>query len=218
MRTKSMTTIRRRYVNGDWCYQILPDNHPQGRDTFPFRPWTELSPEVMCLISLCLMGLQEGLEPIAPDEWQVPSRALGSWANSGRENARQNVYMRNSFRYEEGEAQPASVPLSANCEIVLKMCSDPDQASEDWIRKGFKVIGRVDAVLRGDGEPPERPAVAQARQVGATVVLYNLWPAKLTAIKRLANESIDLASLLADPPKRLRSDGSYVVKAIFLRQ
>jgi hypothetical protein len=217
MRTKGMTTIRRRHVDGDWCYQIIPDDHLQDLDTSAFTPWTELPPEVMCLISLCLMGLQEGLEPTAPDEWRVPSRALKSWASSGRDTARQNDYMKDSFRYEESGTQFTSAPLSTDCEIMLEMCTDPDQASRDWICKGFKVIGRVDAVLRGDGEPPERPAVAQARQVGATVVLYNLWPAKLKAVKRRPDESIDLATLLADPPTRIRSNGSYVVKAVFLR-
>jgi hypothetical protein len=218
MRTKSMTTIRRRYINDDWCYQIFSDNHPQDRDTYPFVPWTKLPPEVMCLISLCLMGLQEGLEPIAADEWQVPSRALASWINSTRETPYQNAYMEHDFRYEETKVKPVAAPLSTECEIRVEMCSDPDQASKGWIEKEFKVIGRVDAVLRGNGEPPERPAVAQARRVGATVVLYNLWPVKLKAVKRLPDQSIKLASLLADPPKKLRPDGFYVVKAIFLKQ
>lgn len=49
-------------------------------------------------------------------------------------------------------------------------------------------------------------------------MLYNLWPARLKAVKRLPDESIELASLLADPPKMLRPNGFYVVKAIFLNQ
>ncbi|WP_296952478.1 hypothetical protein [uncultured Massilia sp.] len=213
-----MTTIRRRYVNDDWCYQILPNNRPEDRDTLPFVPWTKLPPEVMCLISLCLMGLQKDLEPVAPDEWKIPSRALETWETSSQQAAHENAYMEHDFRYNETEASPATVPPSADHEIRIDMTSDPDRASKDWISKGFKIIGWVDAVCRGDGEPPERPAIARAKQVGATAVLYNLWPAKLRAIKRLPDKSIDLASLLADPPKKLRPNGFYVVKAIFLRE
>ncbi|MCD2515784.1 hypothetical protein LQ564_05585 [Massilia sp. G4R7] len=218
MPTKRMTTIRRRYINDDWCYQVFADNLPQDRDSSPFVPWTKLPPEVMCLISLCLMGLQEGLKPIAADEWQVPSRALESWTNSTRETADQIAYMERDFRFEETKVKLVAASLPAEYEIRVEMCSDPDQASKSWIETGFTVIGRVDTVLRGDGEPPERPAVMQARQVGATAVLYNLWPVKLKAIKRLPDQSIELASILADPPKKLRQDGFYVVKAIFLRK
>ncbi len=218
MRTKRMATIRRRYVNDGWCYQILPDNRPDDRDAFPFVPWTKIQPEVMWLITLCECGLQENIEPVAPDEWQVPLRELEKCETSGREAAHETDYMEQDFQYNKTEASPAIIPLSADHDVRLEMASDPDEASKDWVSKGFKIIGWVDAVRRAYVELPDRQAIARAKQVGATVVLYNMWPAKLRAIKRLPDESIDLASLLADPPKKLRPDGFSVLKAVFLRE
>jgi hypothetical protein len=82
--------------------------------------------------------------------------------------------------------------------------------------QGFEVAGWAEFAAKGDcGIAAE--AADQASRVGACLVLFSFWPAKLRAIRYLPDGSIDLAAVLADPPAALTPKGYFVTKAAFLR-
>ena len=121
---------------------------------------------------------------------------------------------------ENYRAQPgASVRKSktgSTSDIQLLMARDFYSELSGRLVAGFEVLGRCEFVAKGFlGVGAE--ARAQAEQVGAILVLFGLWPAKLRAIQRLADGSIDLEAVAADPPARMSPAGHYVLRAAFLR-
>jgi hypothetical protein len=81
---------------------------------------------------------------------------------------------------------------------------------------GFEIVGWAEFYAKGNHGVGAK-ASEQAASVGASLVLFGLWPAKLRAIKHLPDGSIDLAAVLADPPATLSPKGYFVTKAVFLR-
>jgi hypothetical protein len=217
MRKKSMTTIRREYINGEWCYQVVPDDFNLDPLASQFVPWTKVPPEVMVLIRMCEMGLQDNIEIISANEWRVPSQTLKSWIQSQRDLEEQKSSFERHFRLERTELPGNEMTPLLDSDVRTELCDDLDQECITWIKQGFQIIGRVDVSDRGNSQSPLTPAIALARRIGATVILFKLWPAKLRAIKRLDDDSIDLVPLLADPPSRIRPGGFYVIKTAFLK-
>ena len=84
-----------------------------------------------------------------------------------------------------------------------------------WLKDGFSLIGTAEFVGRGN-QGVGREARAQAAVVGASVVLFRPTPAKLKAIRRNSDGTIDLEAVLADPPAGLSARGYYVVQSMFL--
>jgi len=80
---------------------------------------------------------------------------------------------------------------------------------------GFLPIGTAEFVGRGSmGVGLE--ARTQAAKVGASLVLFRLTPAKVKAIRRNPDGTIDLESVLADPPASMSPRGYFVVQSYFL--
>jgi len=120
-----------------------------------------------------------------------------------------------SYRATPGVAveRPASTSTQ---DVQVLMARDLDREVSEQCDGGFEVIGQCEFVAKGFiGVGAE--ARMQAEQVGATVVLFSLWPAKLRAVKRLGDGSIDLAAVIADPPASMSPKGHYVLRAAFLR-
>lgn len=108
---------------------------------------------------------------------------------------------------------PAS--LEVHREVQVLMARELDQEVQENCNSGYSVVGWAEFVGKNDlGVGAE--AREQAGRVGATMVLFKLWPAKLRAVRYLPDGSIDLASVLADPPANLSPKGYSVVKAAFL--
>ena len=96
------------------------------------------------------------------------------------------------------------------------MARDLEGETSEYCERGHEVVGWCEFVGKGFmGVGAE--ARHQAAQVGATVVLFGLWLAKLRAVKYRDDGSIDLASVVADPPAGLSPKGQYVLRAAFLR-
>ncbi len=101
-------------------------------------------------------------------------------------------------------------------EAQVQMARDLDSEVSEYREQGHEVVGWCEFVGKGFlGVGAE--ARDQAKQVGATVVLFGLWPAKLRAVKYREDGSIDLAAVAADPPAALSPKGHYVIRAAFLR-
>lgn len=101
-------------------------------------------------------------------------------------------------------------------DIRVLMSTRLDQEVAQKREEGFELVGSVEFAAKGDcGVAAE--ASDQAARVGASLVLFSIWPAKFRAIKRLPDGSIDLAAVLADPPAALTPKGYFVLKAAFLR-
>ncbi|MEO8023320.1 hypothetical protein [Polaromonas sp.] len=115
---------------------------------------------------------------------------------------------------------PGLSVLGANAisipDVQVQMARDLDSEVSEYLERDQEVVGWCEFVGKGFLGVGEE-ARAQAKQVGATMVLFSLWPAKLRAVKYRENGSIDLGSVVADPPAALSPKGHYVLRAAFLR-
>lgn len=101
-------------------------------------------------------------------------------------------------------------------EAQVLMASDLEGEISEYCQRGHEVVGWCEFIGKGSmGVGAE--ARCQAMQVGATVVLFGIWPAKLRAVKYREDGSIDLTSVVADPPAGMSPKGHYVLRAAFLR-
>jgi hypothetical protein len=101
-------------------------------------------------------------------------------------------------------------------EARIQMARDLDSEVSEFREHGHEVVGWCEFVAKGFlGVGAE--ARDQAKQIGATVVLFGLWPAKLRAVKYREDGSIDLAAVAADPPAAPSPRGHFVIRAVFLR-
>jgi hypothetical protein len=101
-------------------------------------------------------------------------------------------------------------------DVQIAMTKDIARDQKLWEEKQYQRIGSVEFVAKGNLSVGVA-ARAQASAVGATLVLFSLWPAKLKAIRRKDDGSIDIDAVIADPPASLSPRGYYVVRAAFLR-
>ena len=108
----------------------------------------------------------------------------------------------------------ATAPESQSSIQVLHSRDLPSDLGK-WLKDGFLLIGTAEFVGRGN-QGVGREARAQAAVVGASVVLFRPTPARLKAIRRNSDGTIDLEAVLAAPPTTLSARGHYVVQAMFL--
>lgn len=119
------------------------------------------------------------------------------------------------FKASQGNGPCASVPVERD-DIRVLMSTRLDHEVAEKCGEGFELVGWSEFSAKGDcGLGFE--ARDQAAKVGASLVLFSLWPAKFRAIKHLPDGSIDLAAVLVDPPAALTPKGYFVTKAAFLR-
>jgi hypothetical protein len=131
-----------------------------------------------------------------------------------------NVVAHNLFSEHfvaEAEMRDASEkPKASAGEAQVLMSKDLDHECEAWQGKQYVRVGTAEFVAKGNhGVGAE--ARTQAGVCGATLVLFSLVPAKVRAVKRKPDGSINLAAVLADPPAGLSPRGHYVVRAVFMR-
>jgi hypothetical protein len=101
-------------------------------------------------------------------------------------------------------------------DIQVLMSTRLDHEVAEKCAQGFELLGWAEFAEKGDcGVGAE--ASDEAARVGASLVLFSIWPAKFRAIKHLPDGSIDLAAVLADPPAALTPKSYFVLKAAFLR-
>ena len=93
---------------------------------------------------------------------------------------------------------------------------DIEDAVMQWGLKGYRRVGSSEFVDRGNRMGVSHDARRQSAAVGASLVLFQFTPAKLRAIRRGIDGTIDMKAVRADPPAGLSPRGYYVTKAVFL--
>ena len=112
------------------------------------------------------------------------------------------------------EPRPTASSVDVD-KVELQMSKDLSADLDRRRNSGFIPIGISEFVGRGNiGVGFE--ARTQAARVGASLVLFRLTPAKLRAIRRGPDGTIDIASVLADPPAYMSPRGYFVVQSYFL--
>ena len=115
-----------------------------------------------------------------------------------------------------GTKRPELDEIISLDDVLVVMSKDLQNDVSAWEEKHFERIGMAEFAAKGDcGVGAE--ARVQAQSVGATLVLFSIWPVKLKSIRKAADGSIDIASVVANPPAGLSPRGYYVLKAEFLR-
>lgn len=109
---------------------------------------------------------------------------------------------------------PDSNTMADDVQVAITKDIARDQKS--WEEKQYQRIGSVEFVAKGNLSLGAA-ARTQASLVGATLVLFSLWPAKLRSIRRKEDGSIDIDAVVADPPAGLSPRGYYVLRAVFMR-
>jgi len=96
------------------------------------------------------------------------------------------------------------------------MSDDLPAAVAEWEQAGFTVLGTADAVTRNDRMGFSTALCQVAVAAGASLVLYQVTPAKARAIRRDGGGRIDMDAVRADPPASLSARGQSVTQAVFL--
>jgi hypothetical protein len=109
-------------------------------------------------------------------------------------------------------------PSSLIPEDIVQVRYSQDLAAEvkKSEKQGYRRMGSSEFVDRGNRMGVSNDARLHAAAIGASLVLFSSIPAKLRAIKRRRNGTIDISSVLADPPAAPSPRGYYVVQAAFL--
>jgi hypothetical protein len=107
-------------------------------------------------------------------------------------------------------SQSITVPV----QVAFSPTLDADLAK--WQRSGYSCIGLSDVVSKAGTQGVSHQLEEQARRVGAQVVLFCVWPAKLKSVRRDANGTIDLEAVATDPPASFSPRGYAVARALFL--
>jgi hypothetical protein len=102
--------------------------------------------------------------------------------------------------------------------VPVKVAFSPtlDTDLAKWRRSGYSCIGTSDVVSKAGAQGFSRQLEEQALRVGAQVVLFCVWPAKLKSVRRDADGMIDLEAVVADPPAGFSPRGYAVTRALFL--
>ena len=103
-------------------------------------------------------------------------------------------------------AQPVTVQFSSTLEADLAK----------WRRSGYICIGLSDSVSKAGQTGLSKQLEEQAMRVGAHVVLFCVWPAKLKSVRRDERGEIDLEAVATDPPASFSPRSYAVTRALFL--
>lgn len=104
-------------------------------------------------------------------------------------------------------------PSSRRIEIRFSHALETDMAK--LRNSGFACIGTSDVVSPASAPGPTDQLKEQAESVGAEVVLFCIWPAKLRSVKRLDGGEIDLDTVVSDPPRSFSPRSYAVTSAVF---
>jgi len=77
-------------------------------------------------------------------------------------------------------------------------------------------IGQSDALSKAAARGPTQELADLGRSVGADLVLFCIWPAKLRAAKRTQKGEIDLWAVMDDAPTSFSSRSYAVTRAVFM--
>jgi hypothetical protein len=99
--------------------------------------------------------------------------------------------------------------------ILLDDTQDLQATAVQWESAGFSRLGSSDAVIKNNQMGFSDILAYTAYGVGATLVAFQITPAKLRRIRRLDDGRIDMDAVHADPPSQLSPGGSSVIRAVF---
>jgi hypothetical protein len=100
--------------------------------------------------------------------------------------------------------------------MLLDETQDLEASVAKWEAAGFVKLGASDAVIRNDLMPLSHIIAFTGFAVGATLIVFQLIPAKLRRIRRMNDGHIDMDMIRSDPPAQLSASGSSVMQAVFL--
>lgn len=83
-------------------------------------------------------------------------------------------------------------------------------------KSGYVCLGVADTVSKGGEMGVSMQLEEQAVRVGARLVLFCVWPAKLRSVCRDERGQIDIEAVAADPPAGFSSKSYAVTRAFFL--
>jgi hypothetical protein len=87
---------------------------------------------------------------------------------------------------------------------------------DEWGKKGFVTLGLSEVAGKNNVMGFSDLLCCTAVDVGAALVVFQITPAKLRAIRRNADGRIDIDAVRADPPANMHSAGYSVTQAVFL--
>nr|WP_151201204.1 hypothetical protein [Herbaspirillum sp. B39] len=85
-----------------------------------------------------------------------------------------------------------------------------------WKEKGFITLGTADIVAKNGDQGVSLRLKSAAVSADASLVFFQITPAKLRTIRRDLNGRIDMGAVRADPPAGIHASGSSVIQAVFL--
>lgn len=103
---------------------------------------------------------------------------------------------------------------AAHVEVLWSSTLDADVAK--WRRAGYMRVGQADTLSKAAARGPTQELAELARSVGADLVLFCIWPAKLKAVKRTEQGEIDLWAVLDDAPASFSPRSYAVARAVFM--
>ncbi len=110
--------------------------------------------------------------------------------------------------------RPLAIPHDSYIEVLWSTVLEDDL--EQRKAAGFAILGLADVISKANAPLAEEKMAEQARSVGASLVLFCIWPAKLKSIRREKNGEIDLWGVVNDPPASFSPRSYSVVRAVFL--
>jgi hypothetical protein len=114
-------------------------------------------------------------------------------------------------------SRPASL-LDANDQIEIRFSPTLEKDMAVLRRQGYSCIGTSDVLSRANDFGVSEQLRAAATHVGAEVVLFCVWPAKLRSVRRLSTGEIDLDAVMADQPASFSPTSYAVTGAVFFRK
>lgn len=110
----------------------------------------------------------------------------------------------------------SSALASVSNEIAVLFSATLDADLAKWKRKGYSCLGLSDVLSKAGAQGVSPQLNEQAGRVGASVVLFCAWPAKVRSVRRGSTGEIDLEAVVADPPATFSPRGYAVTRALFL--
>jgi hypothetical protein len=102
------------------------------------------------------------------------------------------VPMSNALASHPGQLVPEDT-------VQVRYSQDLAAGIKQFKKQGYRCIGNSEFVDRGNRMGVSDDARVHAAAIGASLVLFSSTPAKLRAIKRRRNGTINMSSVLIDP-------------------
>ena len=107
-------------------------------------------------------------------------------------------------------------PLAQDSQVEVRWSSTLDLDLNKVKKEGYSKIGQSDVLSKASAPGPHGELTDLARGVGAELVLFCVWPAKLKSVTRGPKGDIDLWALIEDPPASFSPKSYAVTRALFL--